>query len=197
MQRTVCGFTKLLLLIGFGALTLGWYRDVGAVAESQGSVDAADQLSGSRDPLHGTVPEGMRLVTLRVPYWSTVSGFVASGDRVDVVSVHRDKATVVLDNVLVRAVHTDGSCNPYPVTLLISDAQALTLAKHLPPVWLAPHDAARPQSPAAGVSHSPGTRIATGSTWFPLQQTSRGSPSTRRAFGKSTHSERAATNERR
>lgn len=162
MQHTPCGLTKLLLLIGFGALALGWYRDVGAVAESEVSSDAADQLSGSRAHLHDTVPEGMRLVTLRVPYWSTVSGFVVAGDRVDVVSVRRGKATVVLANVLVRAVHTDDFSNPLPVTLLITDEQALTLAEHLPPVWLALRDEAMPQAPAVGVSHNPGTHIASG-----------------------------------
>lgn len=145
MQHTVCGFTKLLLLIGFGALTLGWYRDVCGSADLQALGVTRD---GSQSPRHlanaqadpsESIPKGMRLVTLPVHCWSATSGFVRPGDRVDVVSVFRDNATVVVDDVFVSTVHPPGKSFVCPVTLLMTHAQAHTLAEHLEPVWLAFH----------------------------------------------------------
>jgi hypothetical protein len=147
MQHTLCGFTKFLLLVGFGALTLGWYRDICGSAELQ-TLDAAHDVSQSlrhltnapADPSDGpSIPKGMRLVTLPVHCWSATSGFVRPGDRVDVVSVFRDKATVCVEDVFVSTVHPLGKSSVCPVTLLMTHAQAHTLAEHLTPVWLAFH----------------------------------------------------------
>lgn len=147
MQHTVCGFTKLLLVIGFAALTLGWYRDVGAVADPQGPphpnhhIAALQTQLPEATPQDGEsqgIPECMRLVTLPV-HCTTTGGFVRPEDRVDVVSVFRDKATVVVGNVFVSTVHPSRRRFVCAVTLLMTHEQAHTLAEHLEPVWLEFH----------------------------------------------------------
>lgn len=96
------------------------------------------------------IPDGMRLVTIKVNYWSVTSGFVRPDDRVDVMMVHQDVAQPILENVVVWAVdqersHNQEESNPknamgaQGVTLLVTPRQAVMLAltQQQGQLWLA------------------------------------------------------------
>jgi pilus assembly protein CpaB len=85
------------------------------------------------------IPDGMRLVTIKVNYWSVTSGFVRPDDRVDVIMVHQDVAQPILENVVVWAVDQDrehdateskkpNAMGAQGVTLLVTARQAVMLA---------------------------------------------------------------------
>lgn len=84
------------------------------------------------------IPDGMRLVTIKVNYWSVASCFVRPDDRVDVTLVHQDVAQPILENVVVWAVDQDrgegerdsskNAMGAQGVTLLVTAEQAVMLA---------------------------------------------------------------------
>jgi Flp pilus assembly protein CpaB len=87
------------------------------------------------------LPEGMDMISLRLPPSSMAGGFVGPGSKVDVLATLKDGKKVVafplLIDMLVLAVdsdlvyHTDGSPNNSTVSLAVTQEQALllTLAK--------------------------------------------------------------------
>ena len=86
-------------------------------------------------------PKGMRLVTIKVDYWSVISGFVQPDDRVDVVMIYNGQNTSttigknIIENVVVWAVDQEverelekpNAMALKGVTLLVTPDQAVKL----------------------------------------------------------------------